>query len=461
MTLSRSGGEEWREMEKARDRYHAEALRPLVASARDNIPRIRQRDVTLRLLDRRGHPVAQREVEVVQTDSDFAWGFCGWAIVNQVTNGTFDHPASQRARRWATDLYNAVNLMLYWTEKHAPDAPMSEELQGHPRYDDLERAAEWAVASGLRAKGHPLFWPTPKAIPEWLDRYDAATRMKFLEVRIRTLAARMRGKLTMYDAVNEMVWEPAFRNTAQRHWPHVEDLDAVADDAEAVLRWAREEDPDAVYLLNEYGIDHGSHEPIPVPTQTGGSISRHEQLERYLTLIRRLQDRGAPPDAVGFQTPHGDWGCLDRVVRTYDALGERTGLPVHVTEFRPGTEHLKKAGLPEADIQALLADYLEDFLTCAFGNRHLEAFFFWGEPHFYGAHEPTKVYHRVRRLLRETWRTRLTARTDGQGTLQFRGFTGRYVLRLTHASGQRTGRAFAVPASSGGVAQDLRCDACA
>jgi len=212
MAIEGAGGEEWRSLERGEEFYKPQRWQGTIDACRANIDSIRQRDVRLRLLDRAGRPVARRAVEVVQVDSDFLWGFCGWGLGRQIIEGTFDQPQNVRHRRWMSELFNAVNVMVYWDEHHAANAPMTEEHKGFPTYGHIDGVVDWALSRGLTPKCHPLSWPCPKAIPRWMADYDQPTRLKFLEVRIRSLTARLRGRVKLYDAVNEMMWEPALKN---------------------------------------------------------------------------------------------------------------------------------------------------------------------------------------------------------------------------------------------------------
>ena len=53
----------------------------------------------------------------------------------------------------------------------------------------------------MQVKGHPLFWSIPKCVPDWVLKYDYATRMKFAEVRVRNLVAAQRGQITCTASV--------------------------------------------------------------------------------------------------------------------------------------------------------------------------------------------------------------------------------------------------------------------
>ena len=117
--------------------------------------------------------------------------------------------------------------------------------------------------------------------------------MAFLEVRIRQIVNRFKGKITIYDAINEPMWEPAFKTLPEREWPHITPISDIADYIEPVMRWAREEDPDATYLVNEYGVSFGDHTPCAVPSNDGSTVTPDSQFHRYLDLLVELRQRGS------------------------------------------------------------------------------------------------------------------------------------------------------------------------
>ena len=435
VTPAAPAGEEWQIFAKANE-YHAEQWRDLIASSRAQIEQVRKRDVTLRLTDHAGQPLAKRTVRVVQTGSDFLWGYSGWGTLNALRAGQFTDQKVEREHRNYAQLFNAVNLMHYWAELHCSNAPVSEEYQGFPDYSDVQRGVDWALANNLTPKGHPIFWPVDKAIPEWLHKYDYPTKLKFLEVRVRQLVSRFRGKIKLYDAVNEAIWEPSFAKTHERHWPHLTPIAEIVDYIEPVLRWAREEDPDARYIVNDYGVHVGHLEQIPINTNDGRYINRDFQARRYQELILALKARGATPDAVGIQGFFGGWGHHDKDIATLDLLGTQTGLPVHITEFCPGGKQfddLVKAGVPRDEILDRMGQYTENALITAFGHPSVEGFFLWYNQAelFDGKGYPSRFYNRLHDLIHKQWRTDVTLRTDAIGKVKFRGFCGTYSVRLT------------------------------
>lgn len=389
--------------------------------------------------------------------------------MNAMDTGTFHKAPFVHFQRMMSDLFNSINIMHYWSEKICTQAPTSEEYQGHVQYEVLDQLVTWAKGNQLRTKGHPLYWPVPKAIPDWMAKCDLETRRKFLELRIRTITSRLKGKMDAYDAINEMMWEPLLANTYERHWPHIEPIAELADEAADVLRWAREEDPDARYILNEYGLFHGDKEPIPVETNLGGFTDAHQQLQRFVDYGKCLVDRGCAPDAMGIQTPQKNWGDYENLEATLDTIGNGTGLPVHVTEFRATTQHLE--GLPFQERASQMTAYLEDLLTVCFGNPHLEAFYFWDTSLFFqpsrgvdvnnpeAPRQPSPVYEKLKELLTQRWMTHEQMRTDEKGEVHLRAFTGEYTVRVPRPSGQQSGYPFSLSGRNpDGITETIRVD---
>jgi len=443
-----SGGEEWREMDVAPEFYDPSRSAHTIKAAREQIREIRMRDVELRLVDRHGKPVAVTPVEIEQTRNAFPVGDQLWSLDAMVRDGEGE---SERARAWKrqfTGIFNSATNLCYWTERDRHDASKTEDRQGDWRLDNFAATVDWTIAQGMTAKGHPLFWSIPKAVPEWVKRYDHATQMKFAEVRVRNIVARFKGRVKIWDAVNEPMWEPAFKNLARREWPHIETISDIADYIEPVIRWCRDEDPDAIYLINDYGME-ADMAGGGLKGNDGSIVTAASQRKRMLALVRELQDRGTPPDAIGLQN-HTGWPQHEEQWAIYDEFAT-SGLPVHITEFWAGTKELEQTGrFSPNEIDEIQAEYIANFLTCAYGHPSVEGFFFWGFMesaitwHERSAHDVKPVFDRVRKLLHDEWMTRKTLTTDSDGIVRFRGFFGDYALRYPISDGARTGLCFKV-----------------
>ena len=441
-------GEEWKSMDAHSAQYRPDDA--LLARSKASIERHRKRDVTLRLLDRMGRPLAHRPVQVVQQSSSFPVGEQLWGFDTLHRFGQWNTDRGRYARLRFTELFNAANALCYWTERSRNDGPKTEDLQGEPTLEGFAACVDWAKSEGMIVKGHPLFWSIQKCIPEWVKRYDYATQLKFAEVRIRNLVARFKGKVSLWDAVNEAMWEPAFKNLAQRNWPHIDPIAEIADYIEPILRWCRQEDPDAEFLLNDYGLEKDPEPGAPVAgapaSEAGSPVTAARQRQRFLALTRELQQRGSPPSALGLQSHTGGWLDHSSQLAVYDEMA--TGnVPLHVTEFWADIDHLKQQGLPEDHIVEMQAEYVCNYLTVAFGHPAIEGFFFWGlfsaavEFGEHSSHELRPLYHRLRKLLREEWRTNQNLVTDAEGQIRFRGFLGRYSLRYEVAPGSTSEQA--------------------
>jgi endo-1,4-beta-xylanase len=431
------GGEEWRQMDAGTLPTDDPSSRRILADARRNIERYRQRDVTLRLTDHAGQPLPNVPVKITQTRSDFPFGDQLWELDRLFRFNQHETDRGRYYRQRFAELFNAANALCYWTERSRNDGPKMEDVQGVPQLSGFEYCARWAAGEGLIVKGHPLFWSIPKCIPEWVLRYDHATRMKFAEVRVRSLVASQRGRIRLWDAVNEPLWEAAFANIDQRHWPALEPAAAIADYVQPVLAWCRQEDPAATFLINDYGLEQDPPGGAP-RARDGTPVTATLQRKRMIGLVAELRQRHCPPDGIGMQAHTGGPMSPAQQWEVYDELAE-TKLPLHVTEFWPSGEEPADPSA-RAEYHARVADYVADYLTAAFGHPAIDSFFGWGLLDHavrwmeHSAHELRPLYHRLRQLLRETWMSRCELVSDAAGVIRFRGFFGRYTLETAHAS---------------------------
>ncbi|HYE05524.1 MAG TPA: endo-1,4-beta-xylanase [Planctomycetota bacterium] len=435
-------GEEWKAMDATLRRYDPRDASDIVARARRGIEAHRKRDVELRVVDGEGRALPHVALAVQQTRHEFPFGDQLWDLDAMVRFGEQDLDRCRAWRRRFADVLTSANALCYWTERPRNDGAKSEDRQGEQRLDGFAWCVDWARSEGLTVKGHPLFWPVPKAVPAWVARYDHATRMTFLEARVRSLVARFKGKVGIWDAVNEQLWEPAFKNLDQREWPHLDPVPDLADSIAPVLRWARDEDPDATFLVNDYGLE-ADPETGPPRHRDGTPVTARLQRQRMLALVDELAKCGSAPDGIGLQSHTGGWLDHREQSALYDEMAS-SGLPVHITEFWADTRHLD-GKLPREEIDRLQAEYIANYLTCAFGHVSVDSFFFWG---FMGAgvrwhgersgHDITPTYERVLDLLTRQWRTSVAITTDSDGIARFRGFFGDYAIRFRTPLGPRS-----------------------
>lgn len=435
----------------------------LLEKARKNIDPVRKRDVELTLVDKLGSPLRNTEVSIKQRKHQFLFGGVNWGMATLERNDMIDHDRARYMRKRFADVLNSLNTTVYWTERPRNDGTKTEDFQGDIRMDDFEESVNWANANGLVAKGHPIFWTVPKAIPGWLKKYPIDTFMKFVEVRVRSLCARYAGRVQVWDAVNEMLWETHPKNLSKRVWPYTETVENMADYIGKVLRWGREEDPEALFCINDYGLSKARHKELI--DQNGDRVNTQRQRKRLLELVDRLGQDGQPPSLIGIQGRPA-WLTPGEQVALYDELGQ-AGIPLTMTEWwAGGVEHLKRTGLAERieseewrilgygatkkdlsdeEIEEIRDQFVLDYLTIAFGHPSIDSFYFWGfmgsavtfGPGYTSGHTLQPIYHKVRKLIHEDWKTSLELKTDNEGKVRFRGFCGDYTARVAAAGSEK------------------------
>jgi hypothetical protein len=175
-------------------------------------------------------------------------------------------------------------------------------------------------------------------------------------------------------------------------------------------------------------------------------VTAASQRHRFRELLKLLLDTGLGPDAVGLQSHTGLVTNHSEQWAVYDHFAA-TGLPVHITEFWANLDAIAETGrYSTSELDAMHAEYVGNYLTCAFGHPAVEAFFFWGLMGkgliWHGnrsGHTFHPTYERVRQLIHETWSTRESAVTDDDGVAEVPAFFGRFSLSVIDGERALTG----------------------
>jgi GH35 family endo-1,4-beta-xylanase len=210
----------------------------LLAEARERIQKHRRGPGAVVVLDAAGRPVAGARVRMDQVRHQFLWG------CNCFRFGRISDPEREAAyRRRFTDLLNFATLPFYWATY--------EPRRGQPDHQRTEGVLDWAPAHGLKCKGHPLVWDHPAGSPRWLPEKDEELE-QLSNGRVRDCVARFKGRLDMWDVVNEATHLPEKANqTRMARWG--EALGSVKY-TRVPLELARAENPGATLLVNDYRI---------------------------------------------------------------------------------------------------------------------------------------------------------------------------------------------------------------
>lgn len=438
------------------EKQYTHSNKDLVANAQKNIQDLRTKEVRILLIDKEGSPVKNKKVRIEQKKHHFLFG-------NNYLKSEDENSFKLREREEVfLELFNAVTIMCYWTEKTWKQVEKTEHWQGEQNLKRFKETVNWAKYNQITAKGHPLFWSIPKAIPDWMQQYDYPTQLKFLEVRVRNLVASYKGKVDMWDVVNEFLWEPTLKNTTKRTWPFIETTEELVETIAPIMKWAREENPSATLLLNEYGVEQDFNKNT-LYAQDGKTIVDYKlQRKRYLELVKRLGEKGYAPDAIGLQAHMGDWQMPEQQVAFYDEMAS-AGIPLHITEFWANLNQFKKEGkvmvaengdfitkeiksnqkleYTNEELAQMQADYAANYLTCAFGHKSVDAFFFWGFKNFAidfdengFIKQKRPVYQKVKELIKEKWWTKKELTTNSNGEVSLNAFFGEHELFYSPAN---------------------------
>ena len=172
-------------------------------------------------------------------------------------------------------------------------------------FEEADALVEMARRTGRRVRGHPLVWD--QQLPDWAGRGDVERNLR---EHVRTLAARYRGKIDQWDAVNEPLEDDGtmtpnpFQKALGERW-----IDIAFEEA-------RRADPKAKLFLNEIAAERGV------------------KFRALLALARRLKDRGVPIQGIGLQnhTTSDDFPSERVLVRDFAAI-DKLGLDVEITEM--------------------------------------------------------------------------------------------------------------------------------
>jgi endo-1,4-beta-xylanase len=202
----------------------------------------------------------------------------------------------------------------------------------HPRPGtngyDFE-AADAFVAFGekyhMLIVGHTLAWHAQT--PRWVfqdengrplqgtNAADRALLLERLHDHIKTVVGRYRGRIKVWDVVNEALSDGGAGDTnmlRQRSpWVRILGPEFIVKS----FQWAHEADPKAILRYNDFSIEN---EP---------------KRKRLIALIQMLQAQHVPVTAIGSQT-HANlaWPTPEQEDATLTEIA-KLGLPIHITEL--------------------------------------------------------------------------------------------------------------------------------
>ena len=378
----------------------------------------RKADVSLVMKDADGRIMRNAACDVRQISSDFAFG-CNGLCLGQLgpTNAAYEAKLSEFFNLVTTTFCPGVMEPEKGRFRFAAD---SEEIWRRPPSD---RVLDFARAHGMRMKGQPLI--CDRWHPAWAKSQTKAEAEAYYRDWLRRVAERYGRSVWYFDVVNEAFDTP--KRTPD--FPLYQ-----GDKTLSFVDWAYAEAEKVFPKECMLGINMGI-----------GATDWNRSGKRYFKLCKRICDKGIRLDAIGFQfhlfsREKGErfvrlehWHP-DMLRRSYDEFA-KLRKPLFINEITiPSTILPGEAG---RDLQGEIA---EDLYRFWFSIPQVAGIIWWnlcdgaawgGEDRVKGAlldenMAEKPVYKRLRKLIMQDWRTRLSARTDAEGRLSFRGFRGEY-----------------------------------
>ena len=181
------------------------------------------------------------------------------------------------------------------------------------------QALVWGHKTAVSGDSFDGWTPTPR----WVHKggFSRDELLAIMREHIGTVMRRYKGRVREYLVVNEPLHSDSRRDELQ---PNVWLTTIGPEYIRLAFEQARQTDPDAHLILNEWGADylHQEHGPTNRPA-------------RYYRLVKALLAQGTPIDGVGFQF-HLEAGLskptVARIVDNF-ARYHDLGLSTHVTEL--------------------------------------------------------------------------------------------------------------------------------
>lgn len=375
------------------------------ARVRAGIEHNRKSGARIEVVDADGRRVAGASVSVKQVSHDFLFG-CAFPMWKEPP----ERLGEQGWRNWNRHFTRLFN---YATSENSLKWPPIEPEEGKLRWEPVDFMISWCRERDIKIKGHNLIWPLQDhGFPKWLEKYSPEEIARRAKEHIRAVIGRVRKDIRIWDVVNE----PVHLHWFERHWSPDYVLDAY--------RWAREADPDALLVINDYAGFRGD-------------------VDKFVPMVKDLLRKGAPIDAIGEQAhdpPH--WYTPKEIFETLDKMAS-TGLRIHLTELTYPSDGADITGgfvqgKWDEENQGMFYRY---FVTLCFSHPRVDAITLWAM--WDGSSwlktggiiredwTPKPAYHALDDLINNKWRTRFEARTDQNGEIRFRGFHGEYEVTVT------------------------------
>ncbi|MBR3463087.1 MAG: endo-1,4-beta-xylanase [Clostridiales bacterium] len=369
-------------------------------------------EALVRVVDKNGNPVADKDLVLNQKSHEFLFGSGAFDFLEY--EGKKGDP--DRLEKWLK-MFNYGTLPFYWG--------FYEPKEGSVEFESRMEAAKILKSNNVTIKGHPLCWHTVCA--DWLMEYPDEVIFDKQLARINREVTAFKGVIDIWDVINEVVIMPVFDkydNAVTRLCKRYGQVGLVKE----VFAAAKAANPDGTFLINDFNTS-----------------------PKYEELIEKCLDAGVEFSAIGIQSHQhqGYWGKE----KLYDVLKRfsRFGIPIHFTEntLVSGTlipEYIEDLNdwqvtewptTPEGE--ARQAEQWEEMYRILFADPNVKAITGWDFADGAWLNAPSGLvttdnrskpaYDKLLSLVKGEWWTKdETIHTNSEGIVSVKGTKGAYEI---------------------------------
>ena len=369
-------------------------------------------EALVRVVDKNGNPVADKDLVLNQKSHEFLFGSGAFDFLEY--EGKKGDP--ERLEKWLK-MFNYGTLPFYWG--------FYEPKEGSVEFESRMEAAKILKSNNVTIKGHPLCWHTVCA--DWLMEYPDEVILDKQLARINREVTAFKGVIDIWDVINEVVIMPVFDkydNAVTRLCKRYGQVGLVKE----VFAAAKAANPDGTFLINDFNTS-----------------------PKYEELIEKCLDAGVEFSAIGIQSHQhqGYWGKE----KLYDVLKRfsRFGIPIHFTEntLVSGTlipEYIEDLNdwqvtewptTPEGE--ARQAEQWEEMYRILFADPNVKAITGWDFADGAWLNAPSGLvttdnrskpaYDKLLSLVKGEWWTKdETIHTNSEGIVSVKGTKGAYEI---------------------------------
>ena len=239
------------------------------------------------------------------------------AAKHNIEIGNFAIPSRLNEAAYASILTTQFNLALVDNQPnwHFTDA----DLRPSPttfNFSRVDQVVDYATAHHMAIQMHHFIWGDAKWLPNWLKNgsYNKQQLLALIHNHISVVGGRYSGRVEEWSVVNE-----AFSRAQHLYSLHDWWADHIGDQSyvDKSFIWARQADPHAKLLLNDFNDE--------VYSTTSNNM---------YSYIESAKQRGVPIDGIGMQMHIDASKRPDKkeVISNMQRFG-KLGVSVYVTEF--------------------------------------------------------------------------------------------------------------------------------